>query len=52
MVQFDRITYTVAEGEGVTATLRVLLNIAADRTVTVDFTTNDGSALGQNTLKD
>ncbi len=47
-MQFAPISYTVVEGE--TASLTAVLNFAADRDVTVDFATNDGSALGQSQL--
>jgi len=44
VVQFDPATYTVDEGNQ--ASLKVVLNIAADRDVTVDFSTVDASAKG------
>lgn len=45
-VQFDPVTYTVTEGGQ--ASLRVVLNFAADGAVTVDIATNDDSAIGEN----
>lgn len=44
MVQFDPITYGVTEGGQ--ASLRAVLNFAADRPVMVDVGTTDGSAIG------
>ena len=44
MVQFDPVTYSVTQGEQ--AFIIAVLNFAADRDVTVDFATSDGSAEG------
>ena len=44
MVQFDPIVYNVEEGG--TASLRAVLNVPADRDVSVDFITSDGTATG------
>lgn len=46
-VRFDTATFDVPEGGQVS--LRVVLSFAADGPVTVDFTTNDGSANGKQT---
>ena len=46
MVQFDPVVYSVTEGER--ASIRAVLNFAADRDVTVEFTTVSGSAGGKN----
>ncbi len=43
-VQFDPVTYSVAEGA--TVSLRTVLNVAADRDVTIDLTAVSGSATG------
>lgn len=47
VVQFDPVSYTVEEGDP--ASLRVVLSFAADRPVTVDVATSDGSATGMDT---
>ena len=44
VVEFDPEIYFVTEGER--ASIRAVLNFAADRDVTVDFVTSDGSAEG------
>ena len=44
VVEFDPVTYSVNEGER--AFIVAVLNFAADRDVTVDFATSDGSAQG------
>ena len=49
MVQFNPVSYAVTEGEQ--AAVTAVLNFVADRNVTVDFTTSDGSALGKCTIK-
>ncbi len=43
-VQFDPVTYTVAEGA--TVSLRAVLNVAADRDMTIDLTAVSCSATG------
>ena len=45
MVQFDLTSYSVTEGEQ--ASLTAVLSFAADRDVTVDVSTVDGSAIGK-----
>ena len=44
MVQFDPETYSVTEGGE--ASIRAVLNFEAERDVTVEFNTRDGSATG------
>ena len=48
VVQFQPAIYLLTEGER--ASIRVVLNFAASRPVTVDFSTRDDSALGMSSL--
>lgn len=45
MVQFDRITYAVSEGEQVS--IVAVLNFASSRDMVVEFATSDVSAIGK-----
>ena len=45
VAQFDPTTYTVSEGTAIN--ILITLSFVADRDVTVDFATVDGTAIGE-----
>ena len=49
-VSFDPTTYTVAEGEGVVANLKLVRSGDLSRTVIVNVTAATGTAMGMNTI--